>query len=450
MESTNKTAPQGLSLLNKLAYGCSDMGNNIVFVVVTTYLMFYYTDILKLNLASVGLLFLIVRVADIFAGPIVGILVDRTTSKFGKARPWFLWMSVPYGLATILTFSIGYFPTTSHLTLAYLSYILFSFCMAGVNVPITAILPSLTTNQEERTSANAFRSVGGQIGGLIAGLVFLPLVSKVGSGINQNGFLIAIIIFAVISVLLFLTTFMGVREQNVESDKKDVVTVSVKDGLKAMLPNLPWWILMIVNTIIFIGVVCKGSTMVYFFKYTMNNANLSSIANGVNSGAMIVGMMLIPSLVKHFKGKTVVILGLLVSILGQLILYAATPSNSVPIALAGIAIGSFGLGGAQSLMYVLFADTVDYGEYLSGIRAQGLLTSVGAAGTNLGAGLAGVLTSNVLLHFHFVANVTQTATSLTGIAICFIWAPIIIFAICILLMTFYHINYSKKEGLNND
>ncbi|WP_394879219.1 MFS transporter [Levilactobacillus brevis] len=118
MESTYEGNEQKLSLLNKLAYGCSDMGNNIVFVVVTTYLMFYYTDILKLNLASVGLLFLIVRIADIFAGPVVGILVDRTTSKFGKARPWFLWMSIPYGLAAILTFSIGYFPSTMHLFLA--------------------------------------------------------------------------------------------------------------------------------------------------------------------------------------------------------------------------------------------------------------------------------------------------------------------------------------------
>ena len=135
---------QKLTVANKVAYGMSDFGNNLVFVAATNYLMFYYTDVASISLAATGILFLVVRIFDAFAGPIFGILVDKTQTRFGKVRPWFLWMAVPYAVSAVLLFSIAFFPVNARLPLAYATYAIFTICFAGLGTAINAILPSLS------------------------------------------------------------------------------------------------------------------------------------------------------------------------------------------------------------------------------------------------------------------------------------------------------------------
>ena len=403
---------QKLTVANKVAYGMSDFGNNLVFVAATNYLMFYYTDVASISLAATGILFLVVRIFDAFAGPIFGILVDKTQTRFGKVRPWFLWMAVPYAVSAVLLFSIAFFPVNARLPLAYATYAIFTICFAGLGTAINAILPSLSGDANERASANMFRNVLGQFGGLISGLAILPLVSLFGGLNSPKGFTIAMGIFAVILVMAEVFTFTNVRENVTPAQEKPV---PLHDSIKALLPNGPWWTIIITNIIIFIGVVVKNSSTVYFFKYVLHNEGMSAIANLLSALAMIVGAITIPFLIRHFQMRTVVIGNLGVAIIGQGVLYVA----------------------AQSLMFVMTAETVDYGEWRFGVRAQGLLTSVSAIGASIGAGLAGVINSDILAHFHFVPNMTQTASGIMGINVCFVYGPAIIDAICIISIMFY-------------
>ncbi|WP_334104317.1 glycoside-pentoside-hexuronide (GPH):cation symporter [Leuconostoc lactis] len=403
---------QKLTVANKVAYGMSDFGNNLVFVAATNYLMFYYTDVASISLAATGILFLVVRIFDAFAGPIFGILVDKTQTRFGKVRPWFLWMAVPYAVSAVLLFSIAFFPVNARLPLAYATYAIFTIYFAGLGTAINAILPSLSGDANERASANMFRNVLGQFGGLISGLAILPLVSLFGGLNSPKGFTIAMGIFAVILVMAEVFTFTNVRENVTPAQEKPV---PLHDSIKALLPNGPWWTIIITNIIIFIGVVVKSSSTVYFFKYVLHNEGMSAIANLLSALAMIVGAITIPVLIRHFQMRTVVIGNLGVAIVGQGVLYVA----------------------AQSLMFVMTAETVDYGEWRFGVRAQGLLTSVSAIGASIGAGLAGVINSDILAHFHFVPNMTQTASGIMGINVCFVYGPAIIDAICIISIMFY-------------
>ena len=423
-----------LTTANKVAYGFSDFGNNLVFVAATNYLMFYYTDVAGLSLAATGILFLIVRIFDAFAGPIFGILVDKTQTRFGKVRPWFLWMAVPYAISAVLLFSIAFFPAGSRLTLAYITYAVFTVCFAGLGTAINAILPSLSADPNERASANMFRNVLGQAGGLISGLAILPLVSMLGGTNNAKGFAMGMGLFAVILVIAEVFTFINVRENITPEQEKPV---PLHDSIKALLPNGPWWTIIITNIIIFIGVVVKNSSTVYFFKYVLHNEGMSAIANSVSSLAMIVGAITIPFLIKKYPMRTVVIANLLVAILGQGVLLVAAQTASVGSAILGVAVSAFGLGAAQSLMFVMTAETVDYGEWRFGVRAQGLLTSVSAIGASIGAGLAGVINSEILARFHFVPNVTQTASGIMGINLCFIYGPALIDALCVISILFY-------------
>ena len=406
---------QKLTVANKVAYGMSDFGNNLVFVAATNYLMFYYTDVASISLAATGILFLVVRIFDAFAGPIFGILVDKTQTRFGKVRPWFLWMAVPYAVSAVLLFSIAFFPVNARLPLAYATYAIFTICFAGLGTAINAILPSLSGDANERASANMFRNVLGQFGGLISGLAILPLVSLFGGLNSPKGFTIAMGIFAVILVMAEVFTFTNVRENVTPAQEKPV---PLHDSIKALLPNGPWWTSIITNIIIFIGVVVKNSSTVYFFKYVLHNEGMSAIANLLSALAMIVGAITIPFLIRHFQMRTVVVGNLGIAIIGQGVLYVA----------------------AQSLMFVMTAETVDYGEWRFGVRAQGLLTSVSAIGASIGAGLAGVINSDILAHFHFVPNMTQTASGIMGINVCFVYGPAIIDAICIISIMFYGLN----------
>lgn len=403
---------QKLTVANKVAYGMSDFGNNLVFVAATNYLMFYYTDVASISLAATGILFLVVRIFDAFAGPIFGILVDKTQTRFGKVRPWFLWMAVPYAVSAVLLFSIAFFPVNARLPLAYATYAIFTICFAGLGTAINAILPSLSGDANERASANMFRNVLGQFGGLISDLAILPLVSLFGGLNSPKGFTIAMGIFAVILVMAEVFTFTNVRENVTPAQEKPV---PLHDSIKALLPNGPWWTIIITNIIIFIGVVVKNSSTVYFFKYVLHNEGMSAIANLLSALAMIVGAITIPFLIRHFQMRTVVVGNLGIAIIGQGVLYVA----------------------AQSLMFVMTAETVDYGEWRFGVRAQGLLTSVSAIGASIGAGLAGVINSDILAHFHFVPNMTQTASGIMGINVCFVYGPAIIDAICIISIMFY-------------
>ncbi|WP_278393480.1 glycoside-pentoside-hexuronide (GPH):cation symporter [Leuconostoc lactis] len=403
---------QKLTVANKVAYGMSDFGNNLVFVAATNYLMFYYTDVASISLAATGILFLVVRIFDAFAGPIFGILVDKTQTRFGKVRPWFLWMAVPYAVSAVLLFSIAFFPVNARLPLAYATYAIFTICFAGLGTAINAILPSLSGDANERASANMFRNVLGQFGGLISGLAILPLVSLFGGLNSPKGFTIAMGIFAVILVMAEVFTFTNVRENVTPAQEKPV---PLHDSIKVLLPNGPWWTIIITNIIIFIGVVVKNSSTVYFFKYVLHNEGMSAIANLLSALAMIVGAITIPFLIRHFQMRTVVVGNLGIAIIGQGVLYVA----------------------AQSLMFVMTAETVDYGEWRFGVRAQGLLTSVSAIGASIGAGLAGVINSDILAHFHFVPNMTQTASGIMGINVCFVYGPAIIDAICIISIMFY-------------
>lgn len=374
--------------------------------------MFYYTDVASISLAATGILFLVVRIFDAFAGPIFGILVDKTQTRFGKVRPWFLWMAVPYAVSAVLLFSIAFFPVNARLPLAYATYAIFTICFAGLGTAINAILPSLSGDANERASANMFRNVLGQFGGLISGLAILPLVSLFGGLNSPKGFTIAMGIFAVILVMAEVFTFTNVRENVTPAQEKPV---PLHDSIKALLPNGPWWTIIITNIIIFIGVVVKNSSTVYFFKYVLHNEGMSAIANLLSALAMIVGAITIPFLIRHFQMRTVVVGNLGIAIIGQGVLYVA----------------------AQSLMFVMTAETVDYGEWRFGVRAQGLLTSVSAIGASIGAGLAGVINSDILAHFHFVPNMTQTASGIMGINVCFVYGPAIIDAICIISIMFY-------------
>ncbi|MBW3083630.1 MFS transporter [Bifidobacterium phasiani] len=426
-----------LSLREKLSYGASDCAYNLIFNVVTMYMMFYYTDVVGISLASVGTLFLAVRVLDAVAGPVVGALIDKTNTKWGKVRPWFLWFAGPFALIGVMTFTVPDFGGVAQMVYVYITYILMNFLAVSVTTPVTAILPNLTTNTQERVNTGAFRSIGGQVGVILSGALTLPLVNLLGRGDQRLGFTLTMIVYGVVCAALLLMTFANTRERVITPKEQEPPFL---DSLKAMLRNRPWWILTLLNFVIFIGVVVKSSSIVYFFKYNLGSEMMSSLANTVNSAGMIVGMLLVPLLARRLKNRNIAILFFAIGIGGALLLFVGEQLGSVPFILFAIAVTAFSQAG-QSTVFVMLADVVDYGEWKTGVRSQGLITACAAIGTTCGAGIAGWLGTFILDVNGFVANQEQTASALGAISFNFVWLPAICSAIAIVLMLMYKVDY---------
>lgn len=212
-----------VSWKERISYGLGDTASNLVFQMITMYLMFFYTDVYGLNVAAVGTLFLVARIIDAFDSPIFGVLIDRTNTRWGKSRPYFLWLALPFAIVAVLTFMTPDIGDTGKIVYAYITYIALGILYAGINLPLTSLLPSMTSNSQERTAVNSVRMIFGQLGGLIVSIGTLPLVAAFGQGDQQQGFLWTMVLFASVAVVLFFITFANTRERVQTANGSQVV-----------------------------------------------------------------------------------------------------------------------------------------------------------------------------------------------------------------------------------
>lgn len=432
MHKTTSTN-QKMSLLEKVSYGLGDTGSNLIYTVITTYLTYYFTDIYGLEAAAVGTLMLVARFVDMIDSPIFGILIDKTNTRWGKSRPWILWSSIPFTIVSILLFMGPELSASGKLAYAYIFYITANVLYTAVNNPLTTMLPSMSSDVQERTDANVFRMFGGQLGGLIVNLSLLPLVAYFGAGDQQKGFFYAMTVFSLMGLILFFVTFFNTRErvQNISGDE----SIPVKESLKAIKGNRPWYAVSLLGIVFFMLYIMKLSAGIYYITY---NIGKPEIIPTVNTLAMcsLIGILAVPFLTKKFSKVLLINTGIAINIIGQIIIYMG--GDSVPMIIAGTIIGSIGMGLPAGLLFTLMADTVDYGEWKSGIRAQGILVSAAGIGIKLGSGLGGAIPAWLLAAGGYAANQQQSDSALQMISLSYIWLPIIFSVVSILIMAFVY------------
>lgn len=421
----------------RISYGLGDTASNLIFQMTTLYLMYFYTDVFGLNPAAVAILFLVARVIDAIAEPFIGVMIDRTQTKWGKCRPYFLWLAVPFSVTSVLMFLTPDFGDTGKLVYAYISYTMLGIMYSGINLPLSAILPSLTSNSNERTVINTVRMVFAVIGVVIVSAGTMPLVNAFGGGDEAKGFLVTIILFSVIALLLFLNMFANTKERVKAIDEKPL-PLSV--GIKALKGNTPWLIMLLLGLFLWITTSIQGQTSIYYMTYYMKKPELIPIVNSMQL-LMIVSMVFAPLAVKKIGKRNTILCGSVVSILGYIIAIFGGNALSVPLLLSGLLISGLGMGVGAGLIFAMMADTVDYGEWKSGVRAQGLLYSASSFGVKVGMGLGGALGGWILSMGGYVANNTaQSESALASISFNYLVAPIIGQIIMIILLLFYRLD----------
>lgn len=329
------------------------------------------------------------------------------------------------------------FGDTGKLVYAYISYTVLGIMYSGINLPLSAILPSLTSNSNERTVINTVRMIFAVIGVVTVSAGTMPLVKAFGGGDQAKGFLVTMILFSSIALLLFLNMFANTKERVKAIDEKPL---PMREGVKALKGNVPWLIMLLMSLFLWITTSIQGQTSIYYMTYYMKKPELIPIVNSMQL-LMIFSMVIAPFVVKKIGKRNTIIMGSVVSIIGYLIAITGGNALSVPVLLAGLLISGLGMGVGAGLIFAMMADTVDYGEWKSGVRAQGLLYSAASFGVKVGMGLGGALGGVILSMGGYVANSTaQSESALAAISFNYLWAPIIGQIIMITLLLFYRLD----------
>lgn len=417
----------------RISYGLSDAADNLVFQVMTTYLLFFYTDVYGLKAGDVAILFIIVRVADVIESPLIGIMIDKTHSKYGKSRPFFLWYALPYVIFAILTFVTPNFSGSGKLIWAYVTYLGLGFFYTAVNLPITSILPTMSQNERELTLLGVIRQFFGSSVQIIVAVFTLPLVAFFGKGNQQQGFLFTIVFFGIISLILIWNTFFHVRER---FSNPEIAHQPLKKVLPMILQNKPWLVISVVILLFWLVTAIKNQTAIYYFKYTLNNEGLVPLANSFTL-ASLIGVLLIMRLTTHRSNKHTMQTGIVAAFIGQCIMALGVYLPSLPVLFTGVVLNSMGHGMIVGLVSIMIADTIRYGSTL-GIQAEGILAASDNFGVNVGLGVGGLITAGLFQMSGYVSNHAQNAATLKMIDVNYIWIPLVLYVVMFFVLHFYN------------
>ncbi len=266
------------SAVTRLSYAGSDVAGQLVFCFVSFYLLYFYTDVYGISASTAGTILLLARCIDAVDAPVWGILFDRTRSRWGKSRPWFLWLCVPFATFGVLTFATPDLGHTAKVWYAAGTYIACSVLYTGINTPVTSILSALTPDSRERVTLTCFRMFGSKLGVLIVNLTALKMVAWLGQDDDRKGFMLAIPIYAVGTILLYLLAFRNLKEL-VHDDRPPQ---SIRESFGAIKGNWPWVIIFVSSLFFWIGFVSRVSIVPYFFEYTLHRKDLIPVANSLD------------------------------------------------------------------------------------------------------------------------------------------------------------------------
>lgn len=427
-------------ILERFSYGCGDFGCNIIYTAMSVYLMFYYTDYAGVSSAAVGVIMLISRVFDGVSDIIMGVIVDRTKSRFGKARPWLLRMCIPFAVSGVLLFSVPIgWSSAAKLVYVFVTYNLVSTVVyTAINVPYSALNALMTQDPYERSVLSIFRNLLATAGTLTINTFTLPLVELFGN--TASAWTKAFVVLGAVSVAAFLINFFGTKER-VRPAVKDgeVKDVPFATGVKALFQNKYWIMMTGMLALFFLMYSVNGGATVFYAKDILGDKNLVTTINGIFNVVQIVSMFFIAMLVKRFGKRNVFALGLVFDIVGMLVLnYSGGAMNLIVVSSVIRGIGN-ACGGAT--MWAMVSDTIDYGEWKTGYRTEGLVNSACSFGYKIGNGIGSALLGLILEIGGYVGEAAvQTAEALFSIEVCFVWIPIVVYVCGLIIMKFWHLD----------
>jgi len=435
-----------LTFTEKLGYGLGDTASHFVWDMVGFWLLFFYTDVYRIPAAAAGTIMLIARFWDMGIDPIIGIISDRTQTRWGKFRPYILFGAIPYAVLAILTFTTPALGETGKIIYAGTTYVLLMTAYAAVNLPYSSLAAVMTSDTYERAGLNTYRFICAFAGQFVVTGLALTLAQFFGRGDKAQGFKYTLILFGFLSLVFFFITFKTCKERVQPSTS---LPSSLKEDLKNLFKNRPWIILAIVGVVSFVMFAMQNAAIVYYFKYYIGKEENVQLFNVVGTVALIVALPLAKPLARKFGNRNVFIASSLISGAFFMALYLPGEKDLVTVYALNI-LAKMTYAPAVPLLWTMLADAADYSEWKSGRRATGLCFSAAVFAQKAGWGIGAAIAGWLLTVFNYIPDAKQTETALTGIKLLVSIIPGILYMSCALFMIFYSIDSQTTDLMKKD
>ena len=480
------STPHRLPLSEKIGYSLGDLAANLIFQTLVTFLAFFYTDVYRIPAGTAATLIFTVGLLGAFVfTPLVGVLADRTRTRWGKFRPWILWTALPFGALSLLAFSTPDLGTHGKSVYAFATYTLLMLIYVANNLPYSALSGVLTGSMEQRNSLSAYRFLAVTTAQFVIQVLLLPLVLILGNGDKAQGFERTMALFAGIGTLCFLITFLTTRERVLPIAQ---APSSVRQDLADLVRNKPWLVMLLLTVLVFVNLAMKGGMYVYYFKYYLDAAALTRFLdqagfNGFIAGinallgsaglaalhwpqdaptsafsvfsaggilAMIVGIGFSKRLADRYGKRNVFGAALLVSTL-FLLAFFFYPPQAIGLVFASYVLHGFFYGITIPLLWAMIADVADYSEWKNHRRATAIIFSAMLCGLKVGLSIGGALVAGLLAFYGYDATLPQqSATVANGIRLAVSVYCAIPFLLGVALLWLYEIDKSLESRIERE
>lgn len=432
-----------ISLKEKIGYGLGDTASNLYFQMFVNFLLFFYTDVFGIPAAAAGTMLMVSRFWDAVNDPIMGVIADRTNSKWGKFRPYLIWMSGPLAIIGVLTFVTPNFSVSGKIIYAYITFTLVMMAYTAVNIPYSALMGVISPNSQERTSVSTFRFVLAFVGAFVVQGLTLPLVNLFGNGDQSVGFPLTMGVYGILACILFYITFKTTQERvQVPSTQRP----SLKEDVKDLMKNRPWLHLLIMGIFTLGYIIIRNGTILYYFKYYIGDETLASLFMVLGTVAVIAGVACTQFFAKKFGKKKFYITVMGLTTLLTMLFYFIPAEHIILVFVFHILI-SFIMAPQAPLLWAMYADTADYSEWKNERRATGLIFSAATFAQKFGMAIGGGLAGWLLAFFEFVPNVQQTPSTLNGIRLMMSFIPAIGSLIATITAFFYELDDETMKNI---
>ena len=484
-ETAINTATEKLSVVEKVGYSLGDLAANLIFQTFVTFIAFFYTDVYKIPAETATFIIFTGGMIGAFFSPIMGMIADRTSTRWGRYRPWILWTAIPFGVLTILAFSTPDFDPQGKAIYAFITYVLLVMIYSANNLPYSALSGVITGSMAERNSVSSYRFVAVMIAQFIIQVLLLPLVLILGDGDKATGFENTMMIFSIIGTVFFIISFITTKERVItKPEQKSSVTQDIVDLFK----NKPWVIMLAVTTLLFITLALKGGMYIYYFQNYVSEAHLAQFQfdigfNGMIAGLnnsltnigfstfqwpediaisgnsifnacgiifMLFGIALSKPLADKFGKRDVFTSALFVSTLFILLFYFYDPESIGIMFSSQIAHGFF-YGITIPILWAMIADVADYSEWKNNRRATAIIFSAMLFGLKSGLAIGGSMVAAILASYNYDANlVSQTPDTIQGIKFAVSIFAAMPFLMACLSLSFYEIDKAMEVEIESD
>jgi GPH family glycoside/pentoside/hexuronide:cation symporter len=476
---------QKLSVLEKVGYSLGDLAANLIFQTLMTFLAYFYTDVYKIPAGTASIIIFTGGFVGAFFNIFMGIIADRTNTRWGKFRPWILWTAVPFGVISLLAFSTPNFNENGKIVYALVTYFLLVLTYSASNLPYSALSGVITGDMKERNSLSSYRFVAVMVAQFIIQSLLLPLALSIGHGDKAVGFEKVMLFFAIVGVICLLITFFTTRERIVPDVQEKN---SIKQDLTDLSKNKPWVIMLFLTILVFITLALKGGMYIYYFKYFLDPAAQASFLENIgfnnfiaslnqtitslglgkfqwpedaptsanslfNAGGiifMILGIMFSKPLADRFGKRNIFGIFLVLSAI-CLIMFKFYARDAIGLVFITQILHGFFYGVTIPILWAMIADVADYSEWKNGRRATAIIFSAMIFGLKIGLSIGGALGAALLSNYGYVAEqAQQTESTVSGIQMSVSIYPGLIFLLGALLLLGYQINKSMETQIEAD